>query len=167
MKTIILVATSLDGFIAEKADQTSTDWTSKTDKDFFKQKTIEAGVIIFGRGTFETINRPLKDRRLIIMSRSESPVDMPGIEWTKERPVEIISRLKKEDVEQVVIGGGSQIYSLFLQESLVDEIWVSVHPVLFGAGVSFAKTIKDRIDLIHFSTETWENGTVLLEYRVK
>jgi len=117
MKIIILVATSLDGFIAEKAKQISTDWTSKQDKDFFKQKTTEAGVVIFGRGTFETINRPLKDRRLIIMSRSESSLDIPGIEWTKERPVEIIGRLKREGVEQVVIGGGAQIYSLFLQDN--------------------------------------------------
>lgn len=165
MNILLVVATSLDGYIAEETSQISTDWTSKKDKQFFKDITTQAGVVIFGRTTFETIGRPLPNRRLIVLSRQKKENEA-GVEWSQETPKELIARLAKEGVTSVVVGGGSRVYADFLQEHLVDEVYVSVHPYLFGGGVPFVASLASTIALAHLSTETWDDGTVLLRYRV-
>ena len=69
MSVFIIASVSADGYIASKESETSTNWTSSEDTQFFRQKTKEAGVVIMGRTTYETIPtkyRPLKDRLNIV-----------------------------------------------------------------------------------------------------
>ncbi len=161
MKVILIAAMSVDGKIAESAEQNSLDWTSKEDTRFFIEKTKESGVVIMGSKTFNTIGRPLKDRRLIVMTYSPEDYSVNGVEFTKQQPNELLARLKKEGHESVVVAGGSSVYSIFIREGLITDYFLTIEPVLFGKGVPFAHGF-DRVNLkLVNSTRLGEHSVLL------
>ena len=60
MKVSLLMAQTLDGKIAKDANH-FPDWTESADKKFFRARTKESGVMIFGRTTFETLPGVLQE----------------------------------------------------------------------------------------------------------
>lgn len=168
MQVILLAAISADGKIAQQQDQVSLDWTSKEDTQFFVEKTKEIGLVIMGRKTFETIGKPLKDRRVIVMTREvDATKQVPGVlEFTDESPKALLDRLEQEGHDRVVVAGGSSIYSQFLREGLVTELYLTVEPVLFGSGILFTHEMN-RMDLNLIETRMLGSQSVLLHYRIK
>ncbi len=167
IKTILIAAISADGKIAERAEQSSLDWTSKEDTQFFVKRTKEAGVVIMGRKTFETIGRPLKDRLLVIMTSSiEGKESQPEVlEYTNASPKEILVSLHERGYKEAAICGGSSVYGQFLKEGLIDEIFLTVEPVLFGGGVPLAVDF-DRINMELIDTTQLNDRAIVLHYRV-
>lgn len=165
MKTFLIAAISANGMIAETADQTSTDWTSKEDLAFFVSKTKEARVMIMGRKTFETIGRPLKDRLMVVMTRGQGGEAMDGVEYSNKSPREILADVEARGFEQAAICGGSEIYSMFLREGLVDELFLTVEPVLFGSGVPLATNFA-RLNLELLEMRALNAQAILFHYRV-
>jgi dihydrofolate reductase len=166
MKTILVAAMTANGYIAEEEAQSSLDWTSKEDTKFFIEKTKEVGVLIMGRRTYETIGRPLPGRLMIVMSRT--PADFPSqpgvLEFTTAEPTEILRKLEERGYGQVVIAGGASVYSAFLSLGLVDELYLTVEPVLFGKGVPFAKDFA-RVNLELLDAKPLGSRAVLLHYK--
>lgn len=168
MTVTLIAAVSADGKIALEKDQVSLDWTSKEDTRFFVQKTKELGVVIMGRNTYETIGRPLKDRLNVIMTRDLAGRESePGVlEWTSDSPVEIIESLAKRGYEKVALCGGASVYSVFLSQGLVDDLYLTLEPVLFGQGIPLGSGFE-RIDLELEDSVPLGEQSVLLHYRVK
>lgn len=161
MKTFIIAALTADGFIAKSADH-KADWTSKADKKFFQAKTKEAGVVIMGSRTYETVGMPLKDRRNIVYTRNKK---FEGVETTNEEPGTLLSRLEKEGVREVAVCGGASIYSLFMESGLVDKLFLTIEPISFGQGISlFDKAMESKLELV--DATKLEGGAVVLEYNV-
>lgn len=166
MKVTLIAAISADGKIAERTDQSSMDWTSKEDKQFFVEKTKEAGTLVMGRKTFATINKGLKGRRIIVLTRDPSKeLPIPGVEFTSEEPVALVRRLENEGVAELVLGGGASVYGQFLNAGLVTEVYLTVEPFLFGGGVPLAQGF-DRVALKLESVQQLNSQTILLHYAV-
>ncbi len=164
MKTFIIAAETKDGFIAKSSGQSSMEWTSAEDKKFFVEKTKEAGVVVMGRKTFDTFGRPLKDRRNIVMSRQD--IQISGIETTKESPTQLIARLESEGVQELAICGGAEIYKLFLEENLVDEVYITQENIEFGEGIPlFSDEVRQKLELV--SNTKLSPNTLLLSYQVQ
>lgn len=168
-KVILIAAMSIDGFIAplKKENEPSTVWTSKEDKQFFNQKSREIGTMIMGSRTFETIGRALPDRRSIVMtSRPEkyaSYVDKNLI-FTNSSPEEVLADLAGNGVKEVALCGGASIYALFLKKGLVDKLFLTVEPQIFGDGIKlFSEEAKHEFKLLSVKKLN-EVGTMLLEY---
>ncbi len=170
MKIILIAAITINGKIAKYKGHT-VDWTSKKDKQFFRDETKKAGVVIFGSTTYRAIGRPMPDRLNIVMTRnlvSFSDQWKKGLlEFTNESPNVIVASLKKHGFKSMVIGGGSEIYSLFLQNGLIDEIYLTVAPRIFGKGVNlFSEIDIADLKLELFDVSRLDQGEVLLKYRV-
>lgn len=161
MKIFLIAAVTADGFIAKNESHAAT-WTSKADKAFFKEATKRAGCVVMGSKTYETINRPLPDRRTIVLSRSKT---YEGVETSTESPTDLVSRLEREGVRELAICGGSHIYSSFMKADLVNTAYITVEPLFFGQGVSlFSEVIDARLELKE--ARPLDGGAVLLEYSV-
>jgi len=163
MKVFIIAAISADGFISQRTDQI-VDWSSKEDKKVFRELTKRAGVMIMGSTTFKTIGRPLPGRRTIVYSRSLEPAE--GLEITQEEPADLIARLDEEGFDEVAICGGRSIYDLFIQADLVDEIYLTVEPMLFGSGVPLLE-LATNTPLALLESIQLNNDTILLHYEVQ
>lgn len=163
MKVFIIAAQTADGFIAKSTDQVSTNWTSIDDKKFFAEKTKQAGVVVMGSSTYKTFNKPLKDRINIVYSRGES---FDGTEPTSLSPKELLDSLEKRGFSEVAICGGSSIYTMFAKAGVIDSIYLTIEPVVFGNGISlFNENLDLKLSLV--SERKTENGTIFLEYKVQ
>ncbi len=165
MKVSLLAAISVDGRIAENSDQLA-DWTSHEDKKFFVTKTKEAGVIVMGRKTYETIGRPLPGRLNVIMTRDVSGHEniADSLEYTSSKPQEILADLEQRGFVEVVIAGGAEIYSIFLREKLVTDLYLTVEPVIFGDGVPLVSGgVFQKLNLV--SSEKLGEKAILLHYQ--
>jgi dihydrofolate reductase len=170
MHVFIIVAQTTDGFIARlpaegagAKNQISTIWTSKEDSAFFKERTKQAGVVVMGARTFETIGKPLPGRLTIVYSEKDLPYE--GIEVTKKSPKELLAELEARGYKEVAICGGASIYTLFMEAGVVDTMYITTEPVTFGLGVPlFTKPITVHKTLI--ATRSLAENVVLNEYKV-
>lgn len=169
MHVFLIAALTADGFIGRSDDHKSTRWTSKEDAAFFQEKTKKAGVVIMGRKTYETIGKPLPGRLNVVYSRQNSALDNSdsgenkNLQCTQESPEELLARLEDEGHSEVAICGGASIYTLFLENGLVDTLYLTIEPVLFGDGVKlFNKQLNKKLQLenqLKLSSQT-----IVLEY---
>jgi len=166
MRIAILAAITVDGKIARSSEELA-DWTSKEDKRFFVSKTKEAGIMVMGRKTYETIGRPLPERLIIVMTRNAADYqDLPGeVEFTSDSPQQIVERLKNQGSEMLVVAGGGEVYRLFLEADLVTDMFLTVEPIIFGSGVNFLDTVKEK-QLERILVEELGKESVLLHYKI-
>jgi dihydrofolate reductase len=166
MKVTLLMAQTLDGRIAKDSDH-FPDWTEKADKKFFMNYTKEAGVMIMGRKTFDTLPGVLPGRLSVVLSRSaeEWEAREENLVFTSLSPQDILAKLVSLGNDHVVLTGGTTINSLFAEEGLIDEIIVTVSPVVFGEGLGvFAPEIS--LDLTLEKSEPLGDNSRTLYYKV-
>ncbi|MBI4123232.1 MAG: dihydrofolate reductase [Parcubacteria group bacterium] len=161
MKAFIIAALTADGFIAKNSTHTPLGWTSKEDKQFFAGRTKEAGVVVMGKNTYETILRPFPGRHTIVYAAQ--PYE--GIEVTQKSPQELLEDLEKRGFKELAVCGGSTVYTMFMEAGCVDTIYLTVEPHLFGTGMTlFNKELEAKLELI--SVGKLGENTVLSEYKV-
>ncbi len=165
-KTIAIAAVTVDGKIARNSHEL-VRWTSKEDKEFFRKETARIGVMILGNATYETFPAPLPNRRHIVLTRDAAgKKPIPGqVEFTTATPAEILEKLAQEGAKEVVIAGGSSVYSLFIKEKLLDELWITFEPKLFGEGVNFVSGIGNY-SLRLLSYEKLNADSLLCKYAI-
>jgi dihydrofolate reductase len=164
MTCFIIAALSADGYIARDSSAPSTAWTSKADKKRFVEISKRAGVVVMGQNTWKTFGgKALKDRLNIVYSPERLP-DMPeGVEITSKAPAELLAELEGRGFKEVAICGGSMIYTMFMKSGLVNKLYLTIEPVIFGDGIRlFRETLDYKLKLEN-CTKT-EDGTLLLEY---
>lgn len=159
MKTYIIAAMTADGCIARHDNQSSLDWTSAEDKAMYRQATKAAGVMVMGSRTFATIGRSLPGRKTVVYtSRPEALQGIEAVEATTEAPIDLLRRLESEGFQEVAICGGASVYHQFLAAGVVDELHLTIEPLVFGKGVRLfdaAVDAKLRLqDVRHLSEDT-------------
>nr|AIA11687.1 Dihydrofolate reductase [uncultured bacterium] len=161
MKVFIIAAVTADGFIG-KDEKHAAFWTSKEDKKRFVELTKRAGVVVMGSNTYATLPRPLKERTNIVYSRSKT---FEGAETTQKSPQELILELERREFKEVAICGGASIYTMFMKAKVVDHLYLTVEPLIFGKGIKlFNEELTSQLTLV--SAVQGENGSLLIEYKV-
>lgn len=82
-------------------------WRLKADLQHFKAKTL-GKALVMGRKTYESIGRPLPGRRTIVLTRD------PNFAPEGVEVLHSVAEVLALDVDELIIGGGEQIYQLFL-----------------------------------------------------
>ena len=165
MKVVLMMAQSADGIIA-KHNRHFPDWTCPADKKLFKQVTQRAGVLIMGSRTYQTIGKPLPGRLNVVYTRQPDKFEhKENLMTTSLAPAELLAMLAQRGYNEVILTGGATINSLFAAENLIDEILLTVSPILFGKGLSlfdmpYEKTLR-LLDLKRLDPDT-----VLMHYRI-
>lgn len=109
-------------------------WDIKKDMKFFssitkntKQKN-KFNCIIMGKKTYKTINKVLPNRYNIVLTNNDylhvSYLDIDKINYTDFNSIGDLIK-DRNDIENVFVIGGSEIYSLFLNKNLVDKIYLN------------------------------------------
>lgn len=174
MEIIGIAAMSVDGFIT-KHEEEGVAFTSTADKQFLREVLQEFDSCIFGSKTFLASKRGIlrnltQERLRIVMTRSPekySAYHHPDmLEFTNDSAEDIVADLQKRGKERCAVLGGSEIYTLFFTNHLLDELWVTIEPKLFGVGkklviesMDIPLTLKEMLKL--------SEDTILLKYTVK
>ena len=160
-----VVAVSIDGKIARYSGHFS-DWTSKEDKDFLHSTLDDSDVIIVGNITYQLAIEPLQKRNCIVISRSVNTTKKinPLLSYCNPENMPLDDLIRKLGYKKVHILGGTQVYSYCLAHDIIDELYLTIEPKIFGKGLS----IFDVDYQSEWKLETMEklnnNGTILLKY---
>lgn len=165
------LAVSLDGYI--EGPNGEFDWCF-TDQDygmsnFFKK--IDS--IFIGRKSYEVAQSMgevatggfPKLKEYIFSTTLESVKD--GAFLVKNNVKEEIEKIRKEKGKDIWLFGGAKLISSLLKLKLIDELWLSVHPVLLGSGKPLFNDITERVHLNLIHCETYSTGLVSLTYHLK
>lgn len=165
MKVTLVMAVTADGKIARNSME-FVNWTGKADKKYFVSITKKAGVMIMGSKTYDTIGKVLPERKTIVMTKDKTRVsDHVDLEFTDQPPQEILNDLQARGYKFATLIGGSIVNTLFMEQDLVEEVHLTMVPLLFGAGLSlFNKTLEIKMELLDI--QTIEKDCLLLKYRV-
>lgn len=166
MKVILYMATSLDGFVAKTGGDSS--WVSDVDIPIFEQKIKESGCIILGHNTFKQFYGefyPVKNVTNIVVTTSLENKNEDNVIYA-ESPEEAVEIAKSKNFDQVLLVGGGNTNGSFLKSSLVDEIFVDVHPFVFGVGIKLFGNFEGDIKLELLESRNLDKGQILLHYKV-
>jgi dihydrofolate reductase len=165
MKVILVMAVTLDGKIGKDADH-FPDWTGKADKRLFVEISKRAGVVIMGSKTFDTLKKPLPGRKTVVMTRNRQRASAdPLVTFSDLSPAALVGALEQEGFDEAVLAGGATVNTLFAAAGLIDEIVVTVSPLVFGAGLSlFAAAVDLSLELA--ACDRLDGGLLCLRYRV-
>jgi dihydrofolate reductase len=172
MKTIGIVATSLDGHIT-KHDNEGATFTSEADQHYFKNalKTFDCSVM--GAKTFEA-SKPMilkssnLERLRVVWTRHPEKYrqyqQQNKLEFSSNDLKMILEDLQARGKQRCAILGGSSVYTECLKQGLMDEIWLTLEPLLFGRGKKLVEGLLDvRLELLN--VEYLSKDTLLLKYR--
>lgn len=148
-KVVLFIATSLDGYIA--TNEESLDWLFQVEgegdngySEFYE--TVDT--ILMGRRTFDWVMNqvngqfPYVGKESFVFSRSKLPVHDQHVKFVGDDVIPFINKLKAQQGKSIwLVGGGDLIHS-FLKEKLVDELTITVAPVLLGAGIPLFKEFE-------------------------
>ncbi len=118
----LIVAAAENGVIGK---DNKLPWNLPDDLKRFKELT-KGHPIIMGRKTFESIGRPLPDRRNIVLSSKLQPIE--GIEIVSDIDA-LLSQLEVElpEDEEVFIIGGSDLFNQWLEDSFTPIVAARVY----------------------------------------
>jgi dihydrofolate reductase len=169
-KISIYIATSIDGFIAR--EDGSLDWLESVGdphEDYgFKRFIDSIDGVILGRKTYEVAapvqEWPYTGKRLIILSNTLKTV-REGAELYSGSLPQLISKLHDEGVKHIWIDGGETI-AQFLQLKLVNEMTLSIIPIILGRGIALFKNLKEELPCQLLSTNSFPSGLVQVTYSI-
>ena len=164
MKIILIMAMTADGKIARSSDH-FPDWTSKEDKKLFTETTKKHGVVIMGDKTFFTFPKPLPGRLNVVFTLEKNPPKMENVKWVSGKPEKVLKELEDMGYNSAILGGGANLNGQFLGKKLIDEIWLTIEPKIFGEGLGiFSGHFKADLKLL--SVEKINEDSVVVKYRI-
>ena len=161
---------SLDGIIARSIDD-DLSWGSSADKKLYKQFTTDYGTVIVGSTTFKQMPKiAFKNRTCVVLTRKPEQftefLDDSNFVFLNPNPVEVVKYLESKNISKAAIVGGSHINSMFLKANLVDELFVTIAPKIFGNQVRIFGKDDLAVTLELKAVEKIGESELLINYKV-
>lgn len=140
-KVVLFIAPSLDGYIARKDE--SLDWLMKIEGDGdngYGAFYDSVDTVVLGRKTYDWVLEhvegefPYNDKACYIFTRGEAQKH-ENIHFVNEDITEFTTSLKKQPGKNIWVVGGGELIQLFLKEKCIDELIITVAPVIIGNGI--------------------------------
>ncbi|MGI0019677.1 MAG: dihydrofolate reductase family protein [Nitrososphaera sp.] len=165
-KVKLFIASSLDGFIA--GEDGSIDWLFD-DADYgYAQFYDSIDAVLVGRKTYEQAagfgEYPFRGKQVYVFTRSPGKKD-GNVEFVADAAGFTQKMVGKQGGDAWLVGGAEIITSL-LNAGLVDEIILSIHPVILGKGIPLFKDIEGRHGLKLVDSKAYPSGLAQLRYKV-
>lgn len=168
IKTTIaaVAAVTLDGRIALHRSHAS-DWTSREDKRFLRSFLNGCDAVVVGNNTYRTARKPLSKRNCIVFTRSISGVEKRADNLLLCNPRGVNLRALLCAYKKVAVLGGSAVYTYFLENNLLDELYLTIEPLVFGKGISLfgsSSGLLKRFQIFSIKRLN-KKGSILLRYK--
>jgi dihydrofolate reductase len=184
-KVVLGLGISLDGYIARKngaVDWLSMDWDYDWTAFF---KTID--VVLMGRKSWDVAlgmspkpkskkkskaSNPYGAMETYVFSKTLKESGAEGVQVVSGNLKEFIADLKAKDGKNIWLSGGGELAKSFLDEDLVDEIYLGVTPLLLGSGLPLFPELVREVPLRFVSCNVCrhkkeDNAMLELVYEVK
>ena len=170
-KIILNVAVTLDGFIEgpngeydwcfNDQDYGLTEFGNRIDTLFYGRKCYEMMLTFDHKGPdpFANIKKYVFSNSI---TKPQDGIELISGDITKQ--VKQVIELKNKPGKDIWLFGGADLTTSFINEGLVDEMSLAVHPILLGAGKLLFNNIKGRKSFKLTESKEYSSGLVMLNY---
>jgi dihydrofolate reductase len=167
----VFIATSLDGFIARPDG--SVDWLTERGEQAgdtgYDEFMATVDTVVLGRNTYELALTfgfwPYEGKQVEVLSTT-LPADADERVIVHRTVDGLVETLNDRGAKRVYADGG-RVVQTFLRSGLLNELTITVVPVLLGAGVPLFGPLDQDIPLTHNATRTLGAGLIQSDYTVK
>ncbi len=164
-KLVLFIASSLDGYIAGGDEQ--IDWLF-TDQDYGYSNFYDSiDTTISGYKTYRLSlsfdSFPYPDKKNYVFTRDSSRSDTELVQFISGDIVQFTRELKQQPGRDIWLVGGGEINTVMLDAGLIDEIVLSIHPVIVGQGIPLFGGAPALRHFTTLDTTTFSTGLVQLK----
>jgi dihydrofolate reductase len=167
MKATLYIASSLNGLMTNGV--TDSSWVSSHDEEMFAATCKQAGCILVGRQTFDQyqgVVYPVPDAVNVVLTSQDRHSDHENIIYQPQFEA-ALSKIESMGFNRFIVVGGAKVIAQCLNKKIVDTIYLSLHPYIFGRGLSIIGDYIGDIDLEFTGIRDQHAECLLLEYKVK
>ncbi|WP_428263938.1 dihydrofolate reductase family protein [Haliangium sp.] len=165
----VFIASSLDGFIAGPNDE--LDWLSGHEgvEDTFTPFFQQIGAMLMGRRTFDVVRGfegewPYGETPILVATNRPLSTQRESVQGVRGNITELVDQAKQAARDRdVYVDGGALIRSA-MDEGLIDELTVTVIPIVLGEGIPLFAGATRRHQLELLGTRAIGAGLVELVY---
>jgi dihydrofolate reductase len=163
MRKITLgLAVTLDGYI--EGPNGEYDWCF-ADQDYGMTDFMESvDAIFYGRKSFEMAGGNIYPEKKSYVFSNTLKAAPEGAELVSGDVVRAVKEIKQQPGKDIWLFGGASLTTAFINVNLVDELWLSIHPILLGSGKLLFQDIQGRKHFQLQKTKQYETGLVSLWY---
>lgn len=178
-RILLDLAVTLDGFI--EGPEGEVDWCIMDPDMDFKNFLQQIDTILYGRKSYDLWGKYKPDsdvsdteneiwelvhsKEKYVFSRTQNRPEN-NVTFISENIENEITKLKNMPGKDIWLYGGSSLITTFINLGLVDEIRLSVHPIILGEGKPLFIDIKQRVNLNLVETKRFSSGVVQLCYQL-
>jgi len=165
----VFIAVSLDGYIARTDG--AIDWLSAVQvegEDYgYKAFFDSVDTVVLGRKTYDTARGfggwPYAGKKCVVLThRPRTPLNDET--FFAGTPQALIEKLAAEGARRIYVDGGHVIQE-FLAARLIDDMTISITPILLGSGIRLFAGGEGEHHLSLEATRSWPTGLTQLRYR--
>jgi dihydrofolate reductase len=162
---------SLDGYIAKPNDDLSfLSIVEKEGEDYgYADFVSTVDTVILGRKTYDWVMKqvgefPHADKNAYIITRTARPTIGKTVFYTGDL-TNLVIKLKSENGKNIFCDGGAEIVNELLKKDLLNEIIISVIPILVGNGTRLFKDGRPEQKLQLVNVKTFDTGLTQIHYK--
>jgi len=167
-KIILNLAISVDGFI--EGPNGEYDWCF-TDQDYGMADFMNRiDSIFYGRKSYEVMlaaeasgENPFSKIKSYVFSNSLS-TPFSGTQLVSGSLADEVNAIRRLPGKDIWLFGGAKLATSFLNEGLVDEMSLAIHPVLLGSGKPLFQNIPGRKKMVLNGSKEYSTGLVMVNY---
>ena len=188
MRQLNLIAqTSLDGFVAGSKGEFDNFLGGEENLEFVCKITDTADAAMFGRISYELLEsdwptaagKPDATKNMIkysnwynsaskiVLSKTLSKDNLKNVVIISDDLLPEINKIKKQDGKDILIFGSPTAVHQLLDQNIIDNIWLIVHPVIFGEGIPLFRSRDHVIKFTLSLSHQLSNGTLCNKYALR
>ena len=188
MRDINLIAQiSLDGFVAGIKGEFDNFTQGEETLEFVCNITDTADAAMFGRISYQLLesdwptagSKPGATKNVIkysnwynsaskiILSGTLQKDDLKNVTIISDNLLPEITKIKEQNGKDILIFGSPTIAHELLDLNVIDNIWLIVHPVIFGDGIPLFRTRNHIIKFTLSSSHRLPNGVLCNKYALR
>ncbi|HLC62046.1 MAG TPA: dihydrofolate reductase family protein, partial [Candidatus Nanoarchaeia archaeon] len=124
--------------------------------------------VLMGRKTYELalkLGENYKDKKAVVFTRQKNLKKVGNTEFVSD-VVPYTKKLKSTKEKDIWLVGGGEIVSVLLNNNLIDEMMIFVHPIILGKGIPLFKNINEDIKLKLVGAFAFNDGLVKMNYTI-
>jgi dihydrofolate reductase len=175
-KLVYYVAATIDHYIAREDETVDGFVMEGTHVADYLNSLRDYDTVLMGKNTYEwgyqygvTPGEPspiYAGMMHYIFSRSMENYQHERLQVIREDASDFVRRLKQQAGGAIYLCGGGQLAGSLLDQELIDELILKLHPVAFGKGIPLFGRSTKEFGLAMESANIYPNGVIYLHYTI-